>query len=55
MQQPHASALQAKHADLEDRIEEENSRPHPDEALLARLKKEKLRIRDELEGHNGHE
>ena len=37
MQNPHISALQTKHADLDARISEENTRPHPDYATLARL------------------
>jgi len=50
MDQAHMSALQAKHAGLEARIDEETHRPLPDMATLARLKKEKLRIKEELSG-----
>jgi hypothetical protein len=50
MQQAHMSALQTKHAGLDARIAEENQRPMPDTALIARLKKEKLRIKEELSG-----
>ena len=35
-------------------IEEEEHRNHPDEGLLHRLKKEKLRLKDELAGHLTH-
>ena len=42
------SALKAKHAELEQAIETENSRPLPDELLLHALKREKLRIKDEI-------
>ena len=48
MHQAHMSALQAKHAGLEARISEENQRPLPDMATLARLKKEKLRVKEEI-------
>jgi hypothetical protein len=48
MHQAHVSALQAKHAGLEARISEENQRPLPDMARLARLKKEKLRVKEEI-------
>lgn len=48
MEQAHFSALEAKHAGLELRIAEENRRPSPDSALLAQLKKQKLRIKEEL-------
>jgi hypothetical protein len=50
MQNTHMSALETKHADLDARIAEENQRPHPDEALLSRLKKEKLRVKETLVG-----
>ena len=53
MHQAHVSALQAKHAGLEARIEEENQRPMPDAATLARLKKEKLRVKEEMNGLQG--
>jgi hypothetical protein len=50
MHQAHVSALQAKHAGLEARILEESQRPLPDAVTLARLKKEKLRIKEEMNG-----
>ena len=40
--------LKTKHADLEQQITAENTRPHPDEGLISDLKKQKLRIKDEL-------
>ncbi|WP_118857083.1 YdcH family protein [Sphingomonas mesophila] len=46
-----AEALEAKHAQLEAQIDEEEHRPHPDDIRLHALKKEKLRIKDELVGH----
>jgi hypothetical protein len=50
MQNAHMSALEQKHAGLDQRIAEENQRPHPDDTLLARLKKEKLRVKEALFG-----
>jgi hypothetical protein len=50
MHQAHVSALQAKHAGLEARILEETQRPLPDATMLARLKKEKLRLKEEMSG-----
>jgi hypothetical protein len=50
MQQAHISALQHRHADIEARINEESQRPLPDMATLSRLKKEKLRLKEELSG-----
>lgn len=51
MENSHISALQAKHAGLDQRIRAENSRPLPDAALLAELKKQKLRIKEELKAN----
>ena len=50
MANAHITALNAKHAQLEARITQENLRPHPDDQRLAQLKKEKLRLKEELEG-----
>jgi hypothetical protein len=44
----HISSLQDKHAELEHAIELENSRPLPDEMLIQELKRQKLRIKDEI-------
>jgi hypothetical protein len=49
-----AEALESKHAALHSLIDEEEHRAHPDEDLLHRLKKEKLRITYELAGHLTH-
>jgi hypothetical protein len=42
-------ALQQRHASLEDRILDEDHRPLPDAEALARLKIEKLQLKDEME------
>ena len=44
----HASALAARHAQIEAQIADENARPHPDSAIIAQLKKAKLKIKDSL-------
>jgi len=49
-----AEELESKHAALHAIIEEEEHRTHPDEDLLHRLKKEKLRLKDEMAGHVTH-
>jgi len=41
--------LKERHASLETRIVDEDHRPRPDELTLARLKREKLRLKEELE------
>jgi len=48
MNKSHISALLAKHHDLESRIEAESHRPQPDNRMIAELKKQKLRLKDEL-------
>jgi len=49
MDNPHLTALESKHAGLDARISAENQRPLPDAATIAQLKKEKLRLKDEIE------
>lgn len=46
----HIETLRAKHAHLEEAIDQENLRPHPDDMKLQELKREKLRIKDEIAG-----
>lgn len=46
---PRLRALELRHAELEDRIAAEGGRPRPDEAALARLKREKLALKEEME------
>ena len=46
--QDHIEALRRKHASLEKAIEDENLRPHPDDLHLHELKRQKLRIKDEI-------
>ena len=45
----HVDSLRTKHARLEQLIDEELHRPLPDQVALSRLKKEKLRIKEEIE------
>jgi hypothetical protein len=40
--------LKADHAGLEQEIDDELSRPYPDDQHIADLKRQKLRIKDEL-------
>lgn len=47
--QDRISALRERHASLETQLDEENSRPHPDDWRIAELKRQKLRIKDEIE------
>ncbi len=42
-------SLEERHASLEARIAEEFGRPRPDPDALGRLKREKLRLKEEME------
>ena len=48
MQNAHISALQAKHASLDQKIAVELARPVPDTMVLADLKRRKLRVKEAL-------
>ena len=48
MESSHVTALHMKHQGLERRIQEEQNRPSPDKVILQTLKKQKLRIKEEL-------
>lgn len=47
--QARLDALKERHAALESRIADEDQRPRPDSEALARLKIEKLRVKEEME------
>lgn len=42
------AAVGQRHRDLEERISEVERRPNPDQFALQRLKREKLRLKDEM-------
>ena len=48
MQSAHISALEAKHAVLDERITAESHRPMPDALVIADLKKQKLKLKEEI-------
>lgn len=48
MESAHIAALQAKHEGLERRLREEMGRPAPDMSMIQTLKKQKLRLKEEL-------
>ena len=52
--EPHLESLKTKHADLDAKIAAEECRPHPDDDFIHDLKKQKLRIKDELFSHQRH-
>jgi hypothetical protein len=51
--QEHVESLRSKHARLEELIQEELHRPLPDQGVISRLKKEKLRIKEQIERIRG--
>ncbi len=46
MNNSHLSALQNKHAELEQKLDREENRPLPDTTLIHALKKQKLHLKD---------
>lgn len=54
MDKAHVEALASKHSALQAQIDAEERRPHPDDVFLHQLKKEKLRIKDEMLGLTVH-
>jgi uncharacterized protein YdcH (DUF465 family) len=51
MDKAQVDEMASRHAAVHALIDEEEHRAHPDEDLLHRLKKEKLRLKDALTGH----
>ena len=54
MANAHLTALESKHNELEAMIAKEEARPAPDDVKLHTLKKQKLRLKDELTSHMTH-
>ncbi len=50
MDSAHITALQAKHSGIDRRIAAEIARPLPDTSTLAKLKKQKLKIKESISG-----
>ncbi len=48
MEHGHVSSLEAKHAGIEQQIIDEHRRPMPDATALLRLKRQKLKIKEEI-------
>lgn len=47
--QKHLEALKAKHTELDTLIEEERVRPHPDDIKINEYKKQKLKVKEEIQ------
>ncbi len=48
MANAHLATLSARHAALEATVDAEVKRPLPDQALIAKLKREKLKLKEEI-------
>ncbi|HKX90320.1 MAG TPA: DUF465 domain-containing protein, partial [Sphingopyxis sp.] len=48
MSTSHLSTLKSRHADLDAKIANEERRPAPDTGVLAQLKKQKLKLKEEM-------
>lgn len=48
MSMSHLSSLKSRHADLDAKIANEERRPAPDTGMLAQLKKQKLKLKEEM-------
>lgn len=48
MPNAHLATLNARHASLDESLTVETRRPKPDQARLAQLKREKLRLKEEI-------
>jgi hypothetical protein len=46
--QEHLLSLKGKHASLDKALGDEMQRPHPDHTLCSRLKRQKLRLKEEI-------
>ncbi len=49
MANAHLASLNARHAALDASVAAETRRPQPDQARLARLKREKLKVKEQIE------
>jgi hypothetical protein len=45
----HIQELSDKHHKLDEQIQDELHRPHPDDIILSELKKRKLRLKEQIE------
>ena len=52
IEQEQAELLKSKHRELENRLKIESTHLYPNEALISTLKRQKLRIKDELASMN---
>lgn len=47
-------SLRSKHANLDEELKVESQRPLPDPSVVSKLKREKLKLKDEIHRLDGH-
>lgn len=47
-------SLKLRHTQLDNELEQETHRPHPDDLHIAEIKRQKLRLKDEIAGLRAH-
>lgn len=47
-------SLKLRHSQLENELEHETHRPHPDDLHIAEIKRQKLRLKDEIASLSAH-
>ncbi|WP_072559067.1 DUF465 domain-containing protein [Sphingorhabdus lutea] len=52
MNNSHMSALKTKHEDLQHKLDQEANRPFPDMGIINKIKKMKLKIKEEMRQHS---
>ncbi|WP_191058339.1 YdcH family protein [Geminicoccus harenae] len=50
----HVGSLRVKKSQIEDLIDQEQHRPLPDQSILTRLKREKLKIKEQINKLDAH-
>ena len=48
MSMSHLSSLKSRHADIDAKLANEERRPAPDTGIVAQLKKQKLKLKEEM-------
>lgn len=47
-------SLKLRHSQLENELDQENHRPHPDDLHIAEIKRQKLKLKDEIASLSTH-
>lgn len=47
-------SLKVRHSQLENELEQETHRPHPDDVHITEIKRQKLRLKDQIAALSAH-